>query len=152
MQVSDAMNSDVRVCYPDEPLLEAAARLVTSGGDSFVVVRSPEKPDLVGMLTLRDIANALGVDTAPFEALAVSNVMSRAVHACRVEDKVWEVAEAMQTHGVRHLPVLDDRGRVEGMISLTDLANVAVADGPGAIGVLTPKAICEVLVAAARKR
>jgi len=152
MQVHDAMNADVRHCYPDEPLLDAAARLAASGGDSFVVVTSPEKPTLAGMLTLRDVTAALTDASGPFEALEVANVMTRAVHTCRADEPLWEAAEVMRMHGIRHLPVLGAQGHVVGVVSLTDLARAAITDSPGGTVVLSPTAVCEVLVAAADQR
>jgi CBS-domain-containing membrane protein len=75
--------------------------------------------------------------------------MSRAVHACRIDEKLWEVSERMEVHGVRHLPVLDEDGCVGGMISVTDLARAAVAEQASSCEVLSPYAVCRILVAAA---
>ena len=152
MQVSDAMSTEVRSCHPDEPLLEVAARLCASGGDCFVVVESAKAPALVGILTLRDVARALSDDASPFEALEVENVMSRAVHACRADEPLWEAAEAMRAHGIRHLPVLGDDRHVVGVVSLTDLARAAVSSPRGGAVVLSPTAVCEILIAADERR
>ena len=148
MQVREAMTAEVRTCRAEEPLLQAIGRLAASGGSSFVVVASDEKPEPVGMLTLRDVVGALCRESEPFEELAVSNVMSRALHGCRLDDRLWEVAELMETHAVRHLPVLDPDGHVAGMISLTDLARVATSDEPGACEALSPLAVCRLLLSA----
>jgi CBS domain-containing protein len=152
MQVREVMTAELRSCHPEEPLLEVAARLAESGGGSFVVVSSDEKSEPVGMLTLRDLTRAIARETAPFEELEVSNVMSRIVHACRADDKLWEACELMQLHGVRHLPVLDADGRVAGMLSVTDLARATVAEQPSASEVLSPYAVCRILLTANEDR
>jgi CBS-domain-containing membrane protein len=51
----------------------------------------------------------------------VGDVMSSEVLSCFEDQPVETVAKVMAEHGVRRLPVLDRRGRLVGVVSLSDL-------------------------------
>jgi len=48
--------------------------------------------------------------------------MSRKMVMCKIDDD-WQVAlDAMAKHQVRRIPVVNDQGRIEGIISQADVA------------------------------
>ena len=47
---------------------------------------------------------------------------SSGVICCRAEDSIEAAAALMGDHQVRRLPVLDDAGRLAGLLSVTDIA------------------------------
>ena len=57
------------------------------------------------------------------------DVMKTTVHACHEDDDVRECARAMRDHNVGFLPILDDEGRVSGILTDRDLAVRVVAEG-----------------------
>lgn len=48
--------------------------------------------------------------------------MSKQVFSCTPDDSLIQAEEVMRARQVRRLPVIDDDGRVVGVISLNDLA------------------------------
>ncbi len=70
------------------------------------------------------------------EAIRVCECMTHRPTTLRADAPVWAAAELMKARKIRHLPVLDERGRLEGVVSDRDLRRVvldtAVRDRPGA--------------------
>ena len=57
------------------------------------------------------------------------DVMKTTVHVCHEGDDVRTCARAMRDHNVGFLPVVDDEGRVSGVLTDRDLALRVVAEG-----------------------
>ena len=118
MRVSDIMTRDVRLASPSQKLREVAAEMEKN---DIGVLPVGENDRLVGMITDRDIAvrgisHGLGPD-AP-----VRDVMSAEVKYCFEGDDVEDVAQNMADEQIRRLPVLNDKKRLVGIVSLGDLA------------------------------
>lgn len=75
---------------------------------------------LAGVVTERDLVDAVarGVD---LDGALARDHLSRPIMSVRPEDTVLDVALQMLDSGTRHLPVIDDLGRPQGMVSLRDL-------------------------------
>ena len=91
-----------------------------------------EDRDLVGIITDRDICIALGTRDRPASEVVVDEVMSSRVHTCRAEDDVSVALGLMKEHRVRRLPVLDDQGKLVGILSMNDMV-LSAGQGPGAV-------------------
>jgi CBS domain-containing protein len=76
---------------------------------------------LAGMLTDRDICLAVAArELNPWE-IPVRDVMSAKIVTCRIDDDVDAVLVAMKEHRVRRIPIVDEDGRVKGLISIDDV-------------------------------
>jgi len=78
---------------------------------------------LAGIVTDRDICMAAYTQGLPLEAIAVERVMSPRVISCARGDDLEAAHRMMRTHEIHRLPVADSRGRLLGILSLSDLAN-----------------------------
>jgi CBS domain-containing protein len=81
-----------------------------------------EQRSLIGIVTDRDIvlrAVARGLDPRTTPA---SDVMTREIITCAAEDAVQAALDAMASHQVRRLPIVDREGRLVGIISQADVA------------------------------
>jgi CBS domain-containing protein len=86
---------------------------------------------LVGIVTDRDIAvRAVAAGKSP--DTPVREVMSQRVLYCYEEEDIDDVASNMADIKVRRLPVLNEKKRMIGIVSLGD---IAMADGPQSSGV-----------------
>ena len=80
-----------------------------------------EDDHIVGMFTERDILQrVVGEHRDPATTL-VAEVMTTEVACCRPETSIEEARGSMKTRRVRHLPVADESGQLQGMISIGDL-------------------------------
>ena len=73
-----------------------------------------------GIVSERDIVNALADIGADLMSRSVGEVMTRAVHTCEPSDSVAELMAEMTNRRIRHLPVVAD-GRLCGIVSIGDV-------------------------------
>jgi|JI7StandDraft_1071085.scaffolds.fasta_scaffold84901_2 CBS domain-containing protein len=123
MKIESLMTTDVRVCFASGSLADAAR--VMWEGDCGCVPVLDEDTRVVGILTDRDICMAAWTQGRPLAEIPVPSAMSAKVVACKCGDRIEDVEELMRQHQVRRVPVLDADGRLEGLVSLADLAGEA---------------------------
>jgi CBS domain-containing protein len=76
---------------------------------------------LEGIITDRDICCRLVAEGKSFETPA-REIMSTSVHTCGADTSLDEIESAMCRYKIRRLPVVDSDNRLQGFISLGDLA------------------------------
>ena len=119
MRVQDVMREAVAVCGPKTNAAEAAELMWVNNCGCLPVVEEDGK--VVGVVTDRDLFIALGTQNRlPSELTMDQAVEGGAV--CGPEDEIEDAMEAMKAGGFRHLPVVDDEGRLQGVIFRDDLA------------------------------
>ena len=98
--------------------LAAAAYLMRQAGSSvLVVLRDEITRTPIGIVTDADVSHAVA-DGRSIEDTRVRDVLHGAPITVRPEVPVEQATETMLAAGVRHLPVVDDRGLV-GMLDLS---------------------------------
>jgi CBS domain-containing protein len=118
MKVREIMSRAPALIDPSTTIAEAA-RTMRNGDLGCLLIGQDEQ--VFGIVTDRDIVvRALANGTNPTRE-RVCNVMSSEVLSCFEEQPVENVAKVMAEHGVRRLPVLDRRGRLTGVVSLSDV-------------------------------
>lgn len=76
---------------------------------------------VVGMFSERDILRRIVVPRRDPTTTVVAEVMTSEVICCRPHTTLKEVRGVMKNRRIRHLPVLDDRDLLHGLISIGDL-------------------------------
>ncbi|MDA8421030.1 MAG: CBS domain-containing protein [Pseudomonadota bacterium] len=122
MPIGELCSRDVIFVTPRDTVPEAA-RLMRQHhvGDLVVVEDQAGRRVPVGMLTDRDLvvevlASGVGADT-----VTVGDIMSPEPVTARETDGVYETIQRMRARGVRRIPVINDRGGLEGIIAVDDL-------------------------------
>ena len=114
------------VVIADSARVQQAAELMTREDVSSVIVAAGEpgeevlSGDLVGVLTDSDLRRRVVAEAMSFET-PVSEVMSTGLVTVERDQFLFEALMVMLRDKVHHLPVLD-RGRLVGMIDLSDIA------------------------------
>ena len=80
----------------------------------------------VGMLTDRDICMAALNSGCSLDELEVSSAMSSEVFYCNPDTSIEAAERTMGLHQVRRLPVIDEEGHAQGLLSLDDIAREAL--------------------------
>lgn len=124
MKVSEAMSPMVLIIGPGHTLRDAARLMSERKVGAAVVVNVDSSGP--GILTERDILNALGQGLNPDEEVAGDHLTSDLVFASAEWD-VARAAAAMVRGSFRHLVVTDESGEVVGMLSVRDVVRVGVA-------------------------
>ena len=76
---------------------------------------------VVGIITERDLLQRVLVELRDPAQTTVGEVMTQEVLCCQPHTTIEEARAAMKNRRVRHLPVVDDAGRLHGLISIGDL-------------------------------
>lgn len=101
----------------------AAAKLLRSENIGALVVKdccSTEGDVVLGMLSERDVLQALVSYGTNAMAMPVAALMTRNVICCMAQDSLSHVADLMRCHHVRHVPVMDLEALI-GVVSIRDL-------------------------------
>ena len=103
---------------PDATVLQAAMLMNEHKIGALVVL---EAGRLVGVFTERDVLQRVVAEGRDPMQTTVEQVMTTEVACCGLQTSIDEARTAMKERRVRHLPVIDDEGRLLGMVSIGDL-------------------------------
>jgi CBS domain-containing protein len=109
---------DVITVRPSTPVSEAISLLKKYNLGAVVV--SNDGMQISGILTERDVVRQL-VDGTDFLDSPVSAVMTSEVLTCRPGESVQSLMNTMTEKRIRHLPVVDDSGKLAGLVSIGDV-------------------------------
>jgi CBS domain-containing protein len=109
-----------------EATLSEAARTLARKHIGALVVRGTDGA-IAGILSERDLVQALSDASVSALAQSVSAHMSRGVVTCSETDTVDELMEVMTSRRIRHLPVVD-AGKLMGIVSIGDVVKSCIAE------------------------
>jgi CBS domain-containing protein len=113
-QLSDVQRPEFIEVAPEDTLGEVAERM-TAMNVGAVVVKDYGR--LIGILTERDMLKAMAARVHTSEA-RVRQWMTENPITATADMDVHEAARIMLDNGFRHLPIVDENGRVTGVVSL----------------------------------
>ena len=125
MKVSDILRVKGNTLYtitPDEPLADAVTTMAEKDIGSLVVM---EHGELIGMLTFREVIQAVVKSGGVIGKTRVRSVMDDAPLTCTPGTELDEVRRMMLGRHARYMPVLTDR-TLMGVISFYDVARAVV--------------------------
>ena len=125
MKVSDILRvkgSTLYTAHPDEPLAQAVNVMAEKDIGSLVIM---EHGDLVGMLTFREVIQAVVKNGGSVGTMLVRTAMDDHPLTCTTETDMDEVRRMMLDRHARYMPVMDRR-MLMGVISFYDVAKAVV--------------------------
>jgi CBS domain-containing protein len=125
MFVREAMTERALWITPDITLIEAARKM---RDESIGCLPIGENDRLIGMITDRDLACRAVAEGADPAKTKVRDVMTRGIVYCFEADDLAATIEQMDKKRIHHMPVLNERKRIIGILSLSDLALNAPLD------------------------
>ena len=102
-----------------------AISLMADRGVGFLVVMDGKR--LVGVLSERDYARKIVLQNKSSRDTPVREIMTEKVVTVTVEQTIPQCMALMNSHGIRHLPVMDGGGAVIGVLSIRDLLKATIA-------------------------
>jgi CBS domain-containing protein len=103
-------------------LADVVQKLVKNNCGSLVVCDAEgDAGRMVGIITERDILRASADRSATLEQMRVADRMSRNPVTCNPDDSVQDAMGVMTERRIRHLPIVNDHGKLIGMVSIGDL-------------------------------
>jgi CBS-domain-containing membrane protein len=150
VKVADLMTRDVRACAIHDSLNAAARIMWEHDCGCTPVVDAGGR--LAGIITDRDICMAAYTQGLPLQAIPVERAMSPRVISCSRGDDVEAALRLMRTHEIHRIPVADPRGRLLGMLSLSDVANHVGENQPGLVDARVVSAVWATFTTVRRRR
>jgi CBS domain-containing protein len=117
--VSEVMTSNPRTVEPSTPVADAARIMKNEDVGPVPIV---EGDRLVGMVTDRDIAVRAVAEGKDPQSTPVGEIASRDLVTVDPDQSLDEAARLMAQHQVRRLPVVEEDGRLVGIVAQADVA------------------------------
>ncbi len=119
---SEVMTREPVCCEPGDSVTQVAMLMKTEDVGSIPVVDSRQERKLVGIVTDRDLvvnvlAGGMAVGTA-----TVREAMTANPESCREDEDVKKAVDLMADRQVRRMPIVDEAGRLCGIIAQADVA------------------------------
>jgi CBS domain-containing protein len=130
MRVSEILRhkgTDV-VAVPPEETVRNLVRILNERNIGAVIVSTGERK-VDGIVSERDVIRRLsdGPDVLDHPVHTIMTAASD-LHTCTAADGVDQLMHLMTEHRVRHLPVIDDDGRLAGIVSIGDVVKNRISE------------------------
>jgi CBS domain-containing protein len=117
--IRDAMTSNPRGVETSTPVVEAAQLMKSEDVGSLPIL---EGERLVGMVTDRDIVLRVVAEGKDVRSSTVGEIASRDLVTVDPQQDLDEALRLMAQHQVRRLPVVEEDGRLVGILAQADVA------------------------------
>jgi CBS domain-containing protein len=120
--VQEVMTASPRSVSAGDSVVEAARLMRDEDIGSLPVI---DDGHVVGIVTDRDIAIRVVAESADPSSITVRDVASRSTVTAAPTQDLDEALQLMARHQLRRLPVLEEDGRLVGILALADVAHEA---------------------------
>jgi len=103
---------------PDASILDAALLMNEHRIGGLVVLHNTQ---VEGIITERDVLRRVVAQRKDPATVSVREVMTTDVFVCKQDATTDEARAIFNSQRIRHLPVVDDHGQLQGMISIGDI-------------------------------
>ena len=117
----EIMTKNVSTVTPEMPLYEVAKKMKDSDVGALPVVENETKK-LVGIITDRDIVVRVVAENKLVRETTVGDVMTKEIFTAKPEEFAFEAIRIMGDKQVRRIPIVDDAGVLQGIVSMADVA------------------------------
>ena len=122
-RVGDHMGPPPLLVATADSCRDVVERLSSAGASEVIVEDS--KGRAVGIVTEQDISRRIACSNC--DDLPIETVMSAPVSSISENDYLYHAIARMRRRGLRHMPVVDERGKVVGVLHLHQAMAVAAA-------------------------
>lgn len=125
MSAGEYCNREVVVVLKSEPVSEAISLMRSHHVGDVVVVESTATGMIpVGILTDRDIVLEILAEGVDLDAVSIGDVMSYELVTVTEDTKLIDTIKLMRDKGVRRIPVVNQQGELEGLLTVDDLLDL----------------------------
>jgi CBS domain-containing protein len=118
MNALDVMSVDVVAAKDNATVIEIATRLVLGAFNGVPIIN--DIGSVVGIITAIDILRAIR-DEKSLDTILVRDLMTSNPSVVKQDTAIEEVIDIMDKKGIEMVPVVEDDGRLIGMISRSDI-------------------------------
>jgi CBS domain-containing protein len=121
-EIKEIMTKDVIIATTGENAIDAVKRMIDNDIECLPVVDSESR--LCGLVTFRDIVSKIVYDNVPPTKAKISDIMTKKVITCSPHSTILEVVKLMKNRKIRRVPVVDENGKLIGIVTNFDLSIV----------------------------
>lgn len=137
MSAGEYCNRDVVIVEKTEPVSEAIQLMRKHHVGDVVVIETLEDTVVpVGILTDRDIVLELLAEGVDLDAVSIGDVMSYELVTVSENTKLIDTVKIMRDKGVRRIPVVNEAGGLEGLLSVDDLLELVAEQLTDIVGLI----------------
>lgn len=111
---------------PDDTVLKALGIMAEKNIGAVIVLEADGT--VCGIFSERDYARKVVLNGRSSKSTPIRDVMTSEVYYVRPQDSVERCMSLMSDKRFRHLPVLDDKKQILGMISIGDVVKAIIAE------------------------
>ena len=119
---SEVMTREPVCCEPGDSVTQVAMLMKTEDVGSIPVVDSRQDRKLVGIVTDRDLVVHVLAGGTPVDSATVRDAMTANPESCREDEDINKAVDLMADRQVRRMPIVDEAGRLCGIIAQADVA------------------------------
>lgn len=119
MNVGDIIQRPLVTIPAGRSMLDAAKLMVENNMGLLVICEAGDRTKLAGVVSERDVMKAIASGrklTSPIDEVSTKQVVT-----VKASSEVAEAAKAMNKHRIRHVVVVDEQGKLVGVVSMRDL-------------------------------
>ena len=118
----DVMTKNPVSAMPGDTVASVAQLMKQRDIGPVPIVEDKSSNRLIGIVTDRDLALNVVADGRDPNTTLVRDVMTTDVVTCREDDEIEQILDAMSTHQLRRIPVVDANDMLVGIIAQADVA------------------------------
>lgn len=122
MTIKEIFIREVAVANDSNTIVEAALFMRKAHVGSLVVVNAQKVP--VGIVTDRDIVLSVVAAGLKPDGLKITEVMTPNPTVVNEDASIWDTIQLMRSHGIRRMPVVNEKGELAGIISADDMLDL----------------------------
>lgn len=127
MQISSLLpGKQVQTIKPDATIKELSQALASFKIGALVV--SSDGKRINGIVSERDIVQALPIHMHEIEKIHVRDIMTVNVTTCKKNATVAQLMALMTEKRIRHIPVVDETGELVSIVSIGDVVKSYVSE------------------------
>jgi CBS domain-containing protein len=118
----DVMTKNPVCCLPNDMVAKVAQLMKSENVGSIPVIENEQTKKLIGIVTDRDLTLKVVAEGFDSKSIKAETVMTHNVITCLGSDDLQKALDAMASHQLRRIPVIDKDHNVVGIIAQADVA------------------------------
>jgi CBS domain-containing protein len=115
------MTKDPSACVPSDTAVKAAGIMRDEKAGIVPVIENEQSQRIVGVVTDRDLCMNVVAEGRDPRRVHVQECMTTIVVTCSPNDSVQRATDLMKENQIRRVPVVDEHGKLQGIVSLADV-------------------------------
>ncbi|WP_447980484.1 CBS domain-containing protein [Candidatus Nitrospira bockiana] len=121
MKVREVMTTSPTCCVPTDTASKAARIMKDLDTGIVPIIEDEQNRKLIGVVTDRDLCLEVVAGARDPLTVQVRECMTSALVCCTPEDDVQKAVDLMRDNQVRRIPVVDQAGVIQGIVSMADI-------------------------------